>query len=86
MTVKTGDSMQCNLLSGPWLVPDLLFPLSEKFHAYYSGCNQLSSVEENVVVAFAEVGGDDNNRITTTLNRAYKVRLIESRGCNTLNT
>lgn len=39
------------------------------------GCDQIVAVEENVVTAFTEVGGDDNNRFTVTLNRAYKVCL-----------
>jgi anaphase-promoting complex subunit 5 len=38
------------------------------------GCDHVAAVEENVVTAFTEVGGDDNNRFTVTLNRAYKVR------------
>lgn len=37
------------------------------------GCDRVAAVEENVVVAFTEVGGDDNNRFTVTLNQAYKV-------------
>ncbi|KAH9951375.1 hypothetical protein B0H21DRAFT_849637 [Amylocystis lapponica] len=36
-----------------------------------AGCHLLSEVEENVVTAFTEVGGDDNNRLVVTLNRAY---------------
>ena len=38
------------------------------------GCDHVAVVEENIVTAFTEVGGDDNNRFTVTLNRAYKVR------------
>ncbi|TFK54918.1 hypothetical protein OE88DRAFT_1710679 [Heliocybe sulcata] len=37
-----------------------------------AGCTQLSNIEENIVIAFTEVAGDDNNRITVLLNRAYK--------------
>jgi hypothetical protein len=37
------------------------------------GCDQLAAIEENIVTAFTEVGGDDNSRITITLNKAYKV-------------
>ena len=39
------------------------------------GCNRLSAISENTVIAFTEVGGDDNNRLTVTLNQAYRVRL-----------
>jgi len=37
-----------------------------------AGCEQLAAIEENVVTAFTDIGGDDNNRITVILNRAYK--------------
>jgi anaphase-promoting complex subunit 5 len=37
------------------------------------GCDHVAAAEENVVTAFTEVAGDDNNRFTVTLNRAYKV-------------
>jgi anaphase-promoting complex subunit 5 len=37
------------------------------------GSEHVAAAEENVVTAFTEVGGDDNNRFTVTLNRAYKV-------------
>lgn len=37
------------------------------------GCDHVATVEENIVTAFTEVGGDDNNRFTVFLNRAYKV-------------
>ncbi|KDQ60855.1 hypothetical protein JAAARDRAFT_31853 [Jaapia argillacea MUCL 33604] len=37
-----------------------------------AGCSKLSDIEENVVTAFTELGGNDNNRITVILNRAYK--------------
>ncbi|KAL0946934.1 hypothetical protein HGRIS_013094 [Hohenbuehelia grisea] len=36
------------------------------------GCPSLASIEEDVVFAFTEVGGDDNNRLTVLLNRAYR--------------
>ncbi|KAI0748037.1 hypothetical protein C8Q80DRAFT_1103902 [Daedaleopsis nitida] len=35
------------------------------------GCSKLARVEEDIITAFSEVGGDDNNRLTVTLNRAY---------------
>jgi anaphase-promoting complex subunit 5 len=37
-----------------------------------AGCHQLAAVEENIVLAFTEVGGDNNGRLVTTLNQAYK--------------
>ncbi|KII88563.1 hypothetical protein PLICRDRAFT_110769 [Plicaturopsis crispa FD-325 SS-3] len=37
-----------------------------------AGSEQLAAIEENIVTAFTEVGGEDNNRFTVTLNRAYK--------------
>jgi len=37
-----------------------------------AGCNRLSAISENTVIAFTEVGGDDNNRLTVTLNQAYR--------------
>jgi anaphase-promoting complex subunit 5 len=41
------------------------------------GCDALAAIEQNVVIAFTEQGGDDNNRITVLLNRAYKVCKID---------
>ena len=38
-----------------------------------SGCSKLARIEEDIVTAFTEVGGDDNTRLTVTLNRAYWV-------------
>jgi len=38
-----------------------------------TGCEKLAIIEENTVSAFNEVGGDNNNVITVTLNRAYRV-------------
>ncbi|TFK92393.1 hypothetical protein K466DRAFT_595244 [Polyporus arcularius HHB13444] len=35
------------------------------------GCSKLARIEEDIVTAFSEVGGDDNTRLTVTLNRAY---------------
>ncbi|EPT05996.1 hypothetical protein FOMPIDRAFT_1154647 [Fomitopsis schrenkii] len=35
------------------------------------GCARLTQIEENMVTAFTEVGGADNNRLTVALNRAY---------------
>jgi anaphase-promoting complex subunit 5 len=40
------------------------------------GCEKLAVIEENMVTAFNEVGGDSNDVITVTLNRAYRVRVI----------
>jgi len=37
-----------------------------------AGCEKLAVMEENIVTAFNEVGGDNNNVITVTLNRAYR--------------
>lgn len=41
-----------------------------------TGCEKLAVIEENIVTAFNEVGGDSNNVITVTLNRAYRVCAI----------
>ncbi|KAJ7582745.1 hypothetical protein C8J56DRAFT_791650 [Mycena floridula] len=38
-----------------------------------AGCHQLSEIEQNIVLAFTGIGGDDNTRITTILNQAYKI-------------
>ncbi|KZT11383.1 uncharacterized protein LAESUDRAFT_755040 [Laetiporus sulphureus 93-53] len=35
------------------------------------GCPKVAQVEENIVTAFTEAGGDDHNRLVVTLNRAY---------------
>ena len=40
------------------------------------GCSKLARVEEDIVTAFSEVGGDDNTRLTVTLNRAYHVSVL----------
>jgi hypothetical protein len=32
----------------------------------------LAIIEENIITAFNEVGGDNNNVVTMTLNRAYR--------------
>ena len=40
------------------------------------GCEKLAVIEENIITAFNEVGGDNNNVITVTLNRAYRVCVI----------
>ena len=40
------------------------------------GCEKLAVLEENIVTAFNEVGGDSNDVITVTLNRAYRVRIV----------
>jgi hypothetical protein len=41
-----------------------------------TGCEKLAVIEENIITAFSEVGGDNNNVITVTLNRAYRVCAI----------
>lgn len=40
------------------------------------GCDQIASIEEDVVVAFTDPDGEDSNRITVILNKAYKVRAL----------
>jgi len=40
------------------------------------GCEKLAVIEENIVAAFNEVGGDSNDVVTVTLNRAYRVRVV----------
>ncbi|KAJ7097958.1 hypothetical protein B0H15DRAFT_823591 [Mycena belliarum] len=37
-----------------------------------AGCNRLAAIEENLVMAFTDLGGQDNNRITAILNQAYR--------------
>ncbi|KAI0064595.1 hypothetical protein BV25DRAFT_1822992 [Artomyces pyxidatus] len=37
-----------------------------------AGCEKLAAIEENIVTAFSEIAGDDNNAITIHLNRAYR--------------
>ncbi|GLB34986.1 putative microtubule associated protein [Lyophyllum shimeji] len=37
-----------------------------------AGCSQLASLEESIVIACTQPGGDDHNRITVLLNKAYK--------------
>ncbi|KAH8980949.1 hypothetical protein EDB86DRAFT_2978203 [Lactarius hatsudake] len=37
-----------------------------------AGCEKLAAIEENIVTAFSEIGGDSNNALVVTLNRAYK--------------
>jgi anaphase-promoting complex subunit 5 len=41
-----------------------------------TGCEKLAIIEENIVTAFNEVGGDSNDVIVITLNRAYRVRVF----------
>jgi anaphase-promoting complex subunit 5 len=38
------------------------------------GCEKLAVIEESIVTAFSEIGGDSNNALVVTLNRAYRVR------------
>jgi anaphase-promoting complex subunit 5 len=44
-----------------------------------TGCEKLAVIEENIVTAFSEVGGDSNDAIIVTLNHAYRVRIITFR-------
>ncbi|KAJ6630768.1 hypothetical protein B0H10DRAFT_2160163 [Mycena sp. CBHHK59/15] len=37
-----------------------------------AGCDRLAAIEENLVIAFTDIGGEDNNRITLLLNQAYR--------------
>uniref|UniRef100_A0A0W0FGE9 Anaphase-promoting complex subunit 5 n=1 Tax=Moniliophthora roreri TaxID=221103 RepID=A0A0W0FGE9_MONRR len=37
-----------------------------------AGCDDLAAIEADTVIAFTESGGDDNNRLTVILNKAYK--------------
>jgi hypothetical protein len=37
------------------------------------GCHQLAAIEENVVIAFTPVAGEDNQRLIVILNKAHKV-------------
>lgn len=43
------------------------------------GCEKLAAIEESIVTAFSEIGGDSNNTLIVTLNRAYRVRLTALR-------
>ncbi len=45
-----------------------------------AGCDRLADIEESIVIAFTEQGSSDNNRLTSILNKAYKVCGI---GCQT---
>ena len=48
----------------------------------FLGCGQLSTLEEQLVIIFTEMRGDDNNRLTVTINQAYKVQSFSSsQGC-----
>ena len=38
------------------------------------GCEKLAAIEESIVTAFSEIGGDSNSTLVVTLNRAYRVR------------
>lgn len=49
------------------------------------GCDRVADIEENVVTAFTEVGGNDNNRFTVTLNRAYNVHKVNYTSENLTN-
>ena len=45
------------------------------FSKFLSGCQRLSAIEEDIVLAFTESGGDSPTRFYVTLNKAYSVRL-----------
>ncbi|KIL69717.1 hypothetical protein M378DRAFT_68525 [Amanita muscaria Koide BX008] len=38
-----------------------------------AGCHQLAAIEEDVVIAFTTVAGEDNQRLTVILNKAHKL-------------
>ncbi|KAF8350736.1 hypothetical protein F5887DRAFT_940689 [Amanita rubescens] len=38
-----------------------------------AGCHQLAAIEENVVIAFTPVAGEDNQRLIVILNKAHKL-------------
>ncbi|KAF8258613.1 hypothetical protein EI94DRAFT_1621071 [Lactarius quietus] len=37
-----------------------------------AGCEKLAAIEESIVTAFSEIGGDSNNTLVVSLNRAYR--------------
>jgi hypothetical protein len=39
----------------------------------HPGCHQLAAIEEDVVIAFTPVAGEDNQRLNVVLNKAHKV-------------
>lgn len=39
----------------------------------FIGCQRLCIVEENIVLAFIESGGDSSTRLAVSLNQAYTV-------------
>ena len=40
---------------------------------FYLGCHQLAAIEEDVVIAFTPMAGEDSQRLVVVLNRAHKV-------------
>ncbi|KAJ7940672.1 hypothetical protein B0H13DRAFT_1939292 [Mycena leptocephala] len=48
---------------------------SEQWHSTLSRCDRLSILEENLVIAFTDVGGEDNNRITEARQGKYEKSL-----------
>ncbi len=69
---SNGASMRFNLLSGVQQVRPTVVDLLGLVKSD-TGCEKLAVIEENIVTTFNEVGGDNNNVITVTLNRAYRV-------------
>ena len=56
-----------------------MYLLSAEFeYESFPGCGQLSTLEEQLVIIFTEMRGDDNNRLTVTINQAYKVQSFSS--------
>lgn len=40
------------------------------------GCDKLSSLEDDMVLAFMEPGTESDTRLTVVLNKAYKVNVL----------
>ena len=80
MILRTnGVSTQCGQLFGVQQVIPLLivtFCANVKL-----GCEKLAAIEETIVTSFSEIGGDSNNALVVTLNRAYRVRSTVLRRC-----
>jgi hypothetical protein len=54
----------------------MLFRILPVYYALLATGNlQMAALEENIVLAFTDKGTSDSNRLTVTLNRAYRVRL-----------
>ncbi|KAF8163271.1 hypothetical protein B0H34DRAFT_694755 [Crassisporium funariophilum] len=64
-----------------WLDVQLALPVEDQQWAQHAvqsiiwreaGCDKLSAIEENLVMAFTEPGGDSTNRLSIILNKTYK--------------